>query len=689
MAELTPDAISDTPLDLLINAIAGNHTHHENIDQYLLPASDYVSSKRSRPDDIYDPPRPLKLARTAGATASLSSFFALHHEEGHTIDSAHASHVNTVEVWHPTTGQKSYGKERRMLNPPPIVRFTGSLAHRVIAATMSAYTSPPNQPPAISGTNTLRLGDLSSPTSGLLLAQNQKHPNWRRQKLRYAALNAGFGGALTTSRSTADIKDRFLLKEGVTFPGIWIGENTGKMKEFNLELKIFLGSDDPAEDGQEHHAEERTSTMYEAPHPSNSAEALSEILEPDSGSHHPLVETIQNSESGLGHDAIHSDHPEAESSGSLQEPEPSRQHQDTGSQEGPLQPPEEQLLGTFTSPSLRIVSKPSTKTSKARSMATCFSHDSAFSLWTRLHGQTVRTRWMNLEEKFNQDGPRLTARTAKWTPFRFEILDRAPFTRLARTSRGRPVNNEYTDATKLTYGSTVLLVDLQTGVKSDPVKLVKIEQGKYVVGGDVGQPVSELQRVGLVRAVSGEEEGGSRWYLSAPGARVGGAELFKDSSLGIRARVKPGRKSKGDGKQNPGEQPLAPSFMQDEHNDVNDLGGLGGRTLEESITLSDPSSSVDQPASSSEDANADAETPQSISAKSLNARRTALAAAVLAENEEGATQKLLSWAKAERKEELVRIEEEDGEGEVREVERRVHVDSVADWMSWTIGGVCK
>lgn len=139
---------------------------------------------------------------------------------------------------------------------------------------------------------------------------------------------------------------------------------------------------------------------------------------------------------------------------------------------------------------------------------------------------------MNLEANFNGHGPRLTSRTAKWTPFRFEVLEHANSLFGYRTPRNKFDETDFEEQ-QLTYGSIVVMVDLQTGVKSDPVKVVRVESGKSVAGQYDGQPVSELQRIGLVRTIDGQDDmsEGCRWYLSAPGARIGGESSVQSLRL--------------------------------------------------------------------------------------------------------------------------------------------------------------
>lgn len=127
---LLDDNPSTTPLDLLLNAISGSSalfpqagesneesdylgedgaeqqqpTSGDNVDTGTpsVNAADDSTSRKRAHDEVDEsggsPPRLSKITRT------LSSHFGNH---------AHGRVFSTVEVWHPKTGQKSYGKERR------------------------------------------------------------------------------------------------------------------------------------------------------------------------------------------------------------------------------------------------------------------------------------------------------------------------------------------------------------------------------------------------------------------------------------------------------------------------------------------------------------------------------------------------------------------------------------------------
>lgn len=108
MSELSllDDAPQATPLDLLINAISGSGQYSFSGDDATTHdeeggdmATYLDNGKRAMDSD--GSTRLKKIGRT------LSSHFA-------TPQQTWLSRAfSTVEVWHPNTGQKSYGKERR------------------------------------------------------------------------------------------------------------------------------------------------------------------------------------------------------------------------------------------------------------------------------------------------------------------------------------------------------------------------------------------------------------------------------------------------------------------------------------------------------------------------------------------------------------------------------------------------
>ncbi|WVQ82218.1 hypothetical protein IAT38_004346 [Cryptococcus sp. DSM 104549] len=776
-SEVGGDASSQTPLDLLINAIAGNHYAIEepqeggpaeqdvNLDQFLehrRPGdTPGPSNKRPRQESRSPSPRQRKVAKTLASHVAMSSAAA---SSGRREDLARAqsSTLTTVEVWHPTACQKSYGKERRIMNPPPILRFTGPLLDSVASVTLTSLGyQDPNNPVVTSGTQSHRIVSSAQPLLPLLPHRPKAKRAERleeRRRLREAALRAGYGASLPEARVVFEGKERSLLQEGLTFPGLWVGDEAGKSKEFRLELKVSqeVVVDEPLE--PEPAQEEDRDPSYQAFPPGHAHEtgtAFAEMLAPSMDELQPLAEAVQQAKADEAKEvetlADHFRESEAQAQAQVQAQAPAVE---TGAhlgeavgqgagQEGavdlgafpvdfdpndPNQGIVERPLATFLSGPLRIVSKPSIKTAKARSMASCLSHNSPFALWTRLNAQTVRTKYMKLEPSFGGEGPALTYKTGKWTPFSFELVERAEPQRVPKSTRSRYTEPEDRDDQKLTYGSVVRLVDLQSGIKSDAVRLVKVGVSEARVGEDEGQPVSELQRVGLVKMLDGQDDltGGSRWYLSAPGARLGGAELAQENPTLSRSLArsrpngvpptKPEKRIRGKAQAekafvNPSTTPKTPigvpslrTYPQPDNLGDVEAGPSGASHIEGSATLHEATQQRTAPPEETEGQNIDpaprdeqdapSDGPGSSAQGTGPARkrkkrtkRLALAAAVLAEDEDGAVQTLLEWTRAERSTEMVTEVIRDEEDEEQRVQREVVVEQIADWMSWTIGGV--
>ena len=527
-----------------------------------------------------------------------------------------------------------------MLNPPPMLRVSGPLFPLLTTATLSSILSPiqSSSPfPMSSQTHSIPLLQAEPESTQQIPGRLKRSERAsHRRKLLQAAAKSGFGAALPSERRKALAKERDILAEGLAFSGLWVGEEVGKGKEFRLELKLGQPGMNPSP-GEEatHHTSIKAAEVLEERHDGHIDQSAfledQQNVRTSDENRGEVVDAVATLEEHLR--AISEADQNSRLSAIPNVDNPVR----TGQQSKPW--------ATFISAPLTIVSKPSQKTAKARSMASCLSERDSVSLWVRIHGQTVRTKYMKLEPG---EPPRLTAKTGKWTPFRFEVIRRAlPPVTSDKPSRSRSRRDgEEDDAGVLTYGSTVVLVDLQSGVATEPVKLIKVGRNEAVVGEDEGHPISELQRVGLVRlgADEGERDMGGRWYLSAPGARAGGGET-----------VGPPGPSRQRSRKIPRNQAVKPET-------------LGGAEHE------------DMQASSALEHGDQVQTPS----KRQKTKRNALALASLAEAEEGSSQSVLSWTRAEKEDREITV------SNGKEVStRRVVVEKVEDWMCWVIGGVCK
>ncbi|WVF71578.1 hypothetical protein IAT40_006386 [Kwoniella sp. CBS 6097] len=789
-----PDLPSTTPLDLLINAIAGSSRYafpsdgaeeNLNIDANVQSSSNLTAAadpkgvdakingdsqlrighKRPR-QDRSPSPRQKKLAKTlasyvvATSSPSSSSLSSISkgakapmilrlHPRDLEREGARGDTESRIEVWHPTTGQKSYGKERRILAPPPILRVSGAILPSISSVTLSTSTNTSN-PTFISGSETHRIlrpmtevfppepevtepDNTNASTNAKSSGRKSKKADKRgaKRKLRQAARDAGFGATLAKTRGSLKGKDMSALIDGLGFPGLWVGEEVGKIKEFLLDLKIELeagddGGNDACTSAQPETRGDSSSKggvgskalqdqTIDVNPPTDvsggivSAEDLGVELDTASlEALQPLAEAVQQANQ-ISNDIL-ADHlalpTSAEGVSEIIETniDPTLTDMIVAPKEDSDVTPQadsssikivtSQTWATFTSAPLRIVSKPSQKTAKARSMASCFSVSASFALWTRIHGQTVRTKYMKLElgDTAEQDGnvsqPRMVSKTGKWTPFKFDVVRRAappPVDRSKNRYHHSSNPAEADNEDKLTYGSIVVLVDLQSGIRSDPVKLVKVESGEVRVGEDEGQPISELQRIGLVRLVDGVAdttgaEDGGRWYLSAPGARLGGGEL-----LDWKGAQGQGRNSKKAStavttlsstlaSNVVGIEPAPPYTLNDIEPPILTTDAKGQIVDDVHQPQIDASEDPDQ-----DQVRVAADAADARPKKKLKTKRNALAAAVLAEDDDGSSQNLLTWTQSIRK--------VDNQGLQQDPTGQAMEEKVEDWMTWIIGGV--
>ncbi|WWD02836.1 hypothetical protein V865_000878 [Kwoniella europaea PYCC6329] len=721
MSQEEGDGPSATPFDLLINAIAGStdyvhptdipaareQSQDSNVDQTLngtLASASAVqttnkSARRARRNDS-PTPRQKEISKVLSEQ--------IIHQKG--------NNATTIEIWHPTAGQKSYGKERRILAPPPKLCISGTILPSIASVTLSTTSAsatisssqthiiaPSSSEPLLSLSGTPDVADvhMEGHNESTIKTRNKKGDKSSHQrKLIYAARNAGFGATLPRSRTNVEGKDReLLLGDGLNFPGLWIGEEVGKNKEFRLELKVDIGpepstistiqevqppgaglgaEDNGAEEVRQHGLREQQEQRQQDEQGSgpfhdiqiDHTTSLSEVLEPSSIEVlQPLAEAVRDANDETAEQTSAEHLPTPQNNTSINSPAVQTVLEDSNQTSSGRDPsngdarhiikPVSAPYLTFLSTSLKLVSKPSQKTAKARSMTSCFSINSSFALWTRIHAQTVRTKYMKLECAESEGEGRLTSKTGKWTPFRFEIIKRAfpPPVEKKSKIRNHPeprieVEADVGNEDILTYGSIVRLVDLQSGIKSDSVRIVKVESGEHKLNGESdGHPISELQRIGLIRLnTDGSDclnEDGQRYYLSAPGARLGGGELLDGRSGRARPILNRDKKRP---------LPVSISSTKDDSSNIPDtLDGLGPQSL--------PEREVEE----------GGEPPK----KKKKTKRNALAAAVLAEDEDGGSQTVLSWVQAKTND--IPPESDDGV--------TVRVEKVEDWMSWIIGGV--
>ena len=521
-------------------------------------------------------------------------------------------------------------------------------------------------------------------------------------KLREMAAASGFGGALPWERRKTASRERQALRDGLTFPGLWVAEVVGKQKDFEIELQ--LGT--PGVPGEQ--AQAAGQIMIGSAPPQTDLALTENTL---TAEELEKAQAVQASTEELNHQVdpslLEPDAPEAK---------PARAQKVVPG----LNVGRSSTAGWATLPSnaLSLVSKPSRKTVKARNLATCLTISDSFALYVRINSQTVRTKYLKSEGGI--DSPSLESRTGQWTPFKFEVVTRAvpsPAALLSTARRYAPHDELTPDI--LTYGSTVRLVDLQTGVKSEPVKLVKVEKNEILVGEKEGHPVSELQRIAFARLQDGVEDvrGGARWFLSAPGARAGGGELLPEQPVRQRRKKSPKNKV-ADADEAQDDQALVEQTLEDlanEQSRADEMEKLGGADQSE-VKLSEEDAELppefkealiemeaearaaanghestqgglDAYEPGAEDAaqveeEEEGEEDGEIKKKRPKTKRNALARATLAEQEGSGTQNALQWVKAVREDKEVVIEV----GKEKRKERRT-VEMIEDWMSWVITGV--
>ena len=522
-------------------------------------------------------------------------------------------------------------------------------------------------------------------------------------KLREMAAASGFGGALPWERKKTASRERQALSDGLTFPGLWVAEIVGKQKDFEIELKLGLPGVLAAQ--AQPGAQQVT---IDSTQPQTDIASTENIL---------TAEEIEKAQALQASSEGHQVDPSLLDSATFEKKADVSQSIVPGLDVGGSG-----TVGWATLPSnaLSLVSKPSRKTVKARNLASCLTASDPFALYVRINSQTVRTKYLKMDG--GADNPSLVSRTGQWTPFKFQVVSRAVASPsdLTSTTRRYP---EYDALTPdiLTYGSIVRLVDLQTGVKSEPVKLVKVEKNEILVREKEGHPVSELQRVAFARVQGGAEDlrGGARWFLSAPGARAGGGELLPEHP--VRLKRKTNQKSKQmKVEQAQDDQALVEQTLEDLANEQTRADEMEKLDVIESSEVKLSEEDADLPPGFKEaliemeaEARAAAEghdAGQQLDAFGLAAehadqveeteeaeegdgdaevkrrrpktKRNALARATLAEQEGSGTQNALQWIKAVREDKDVVIDF----GKEKRMDLRT-VETIEDWMSWVITGV--
>lgn len=462
---------------------------------------------------------------------------------------------STITIMHGHIAQKSYGKEKRFLCPPPVVRMTGNISDTVETAVFKLVNADVGEDiPVISNTQGVRLDMLER-----------------------------------------DLDARAHLREGISFPGLY-ASRTGKAKGLQLRLDVFQPGGtlpreqdvdivDPMEELFDAEPEDHKAGNTGADDIFSMTELATSDQDPSSANKEEFAKAphspAEPSQSAGQESQDRPSAPPHESAGADQVPleiqdmirndtegdEPSdavKQVEDRDKRIDYTPEAEEDaneavtLLNqedgslavatglvedfnrfqisdrpwaTFEASGIQIVSKPSKQTvgvskPSKNSRAVGIRIGDPFALWSRVSAQTVMTRYLYVDI----DRGLLVGRNADWSAWVMDVV-----------RRGDPPEGQSHDFNQhpdiLTYGSIVILRDIHTQYRSEPLLLCKVVNGAVYLH-DHG-PVSELHRVAFAKTVPDQ----GRWYLRSPMI-----ERVRDKR-GPRAPAKPRpkqKKSEGD-----------------------------------------------------------------------------------------------------------------------------------------------
>ncbi|KAI3621819.1 recombination signal binding protein for immunoglobulin kappa j region-like [Moniliophthora roreri] len=191
---------------------------------------------------------------------------------------------------------------------------------------------------------------------------------------------------------------------------------------------------------------------------------------------------------------------------SLDIAEPTAQH--TTDPEGPIG----RVWASFDSAPVTIISKPSKKTAKTRNISSCILAGGPVSLFNRINSQTVRTKYMTIDQG------QLCASNVAWSAFNVNVVR-------------RPVEVPNIGPQPVTYGCEIVLSDTQSGIATSPLIIRKVDKGR--VSAEDGGPVSQMQKIALQRV----NPDGSRHYLSAAGPIPGSTGVIAPPAPGMSTQA--------------------------------------------------------------------------------------------------------------------------------------------------------
>ncbi|SJX65929.1 uncharacterized protein SRS1_16483 [Sporisorium reilianum f. sp. reilianum] len=117
---------------------------------------------------------------------------------------------------------------------------------------------------------------------------------------------------------------------------------------------------------------------------------------------------------------------------------------------------------SFESAPVTIISKSSKRTAKPRGQTNQVQNGSLVSLFNRINSQTARTKYMHSSATGD-----LVVHSGEWSTYRITLISRPPLADLAGAEED-----------SVTYGSTIVLTDVNSGYSSDPLVVCKVDKGQ-------------------------------------------------------------------------------------------------------------------------------------------------------------------------------------------------------------------
>ncbi|PWN22655.1 hypothetical protein BCV69DRAFT_93519 [Microstroma glucosiphilum] len=406
------------------------------------------------------------IRRTEAEAAALSSpplasSLASEQRLRHAREEAGDAYFVTISCTHSGVAQKSYGHEKRFLCPPPIVRLRGP-----------GYSTAPLLPESARHVH-LRMNILPMADSSSLAAS-----------LTGAGLHSGGSGVV----SEDIVLDRSL---NAKFGHLHVGASTKSAKTFQLQLQLF----EPVTNQQEHSQRSSSYSASIGPSPAKSPRLYnaSESF-PTPGTSTSPAYASPSSSSGYFHPG----------NVDMLGGRPASRYTASGT----TLPMQQDIVLDCTSDPITVISKPSKKTTRAKTSSTQITPELAICLFNRVNSQNVRTRYMAVDQG------KLSARNDSWTTFYMRPVGR---TRVGHETVSDAAAGE---GAAVTYGSIVVLEVPGIGVVSDEMIVCKVEKGKIIVpastgsatsssssslgqgqeaGGTEGGPISQMQKVAFMK----------------------------------------------------------------------------------------------------------------------------------------------------------------------------------------------